>query len=78
MESEQFDTQDRYDVFAELDQLYQQAHARYMQAILSGDPERIQACELECQRIQDEQTQAIALLRQHEVKRAYRQANGSR
>lgn len=73
------DTQERYNVFAELDQLYQQAHGRYMAAIASGNEQQMETCRAECERIEAEHTQAIALLRKHEVKKAYQHtARGTR
>lgn len=68
---DQLDTQERYNVFAELSQLYQEAHARYMSAITTGNQAAMEAARTECARIEGEQRQAIALLRKHEVRQAY-------
>ena len=63
--------QERYNVFAELNKLYQEAHGRYMSAIMGGNKRKIEAARTECERIEHEQTQAIALLRNDEVRQAY-------
>jgi hypothetical protein len=70
------DTQERYNVFSELERLYVAAHQEYMAAIVSGDQTRMEAAAAECKRIDGEEQQAIALLRKHQVKRAYQHTHG--
>jgi len=71
MSNQNTNQQERYNVIAKLDQLYQQAHQRYMAAITAGDATRIKACRLECERIRGEHKQAIDLLRHEQVQIAY-------